>query len=1319
MSPSLDPKPQQPDDVVTREFRSEPAGATPPTPNGVGAVTSPPAAAAAGSLVGARFGDYELLTEIARGGMGAVYRARQLSLNRIVALKVVLAGRLASAAEVARFKAEAEAVANLDHPHIVPIYEVGEHEGHHFFSMKLIEGGSLAQTVGSGLWAVGSKDRQTESARLMATAARAVHHAHQRGILHRDIKPGNILLDLQGQPHVTDFGLARRVEGGSGLSQSGAIIGTPSYMAPEQAAASKNLSTAADVYGLGAVFYELLTGQPPFAAETPLETLMLVVQKEPAAPRTLTPSLDRDLETICLKCLDKSPARRYGSAEALADDLERWLHGEPIRARRSGALERAWKWARRRPAVAALAALLLLAVGVGVGGVVWQWQEALAARREAVVKAEDEAKARIAADVAAGVADKARIAAENSEKAADRAKGEAQNAAARETQARIDAVRDRDAKERAMKQIQGMRLAADAADAMTRDSGLALLLAVEGVQQHPSHLTWTTLNKAFDECREEQVVRGPQSGGHFVSASFDHEGKLRILAEDPFGVPIVRQGDGTWKMLQGPGRLFSHFRLSPDGKRVVSRLSGVTVLIHDDDEREYLYTDRVAHLWDAATGKELMRFRKHKDRIVSAEVSPDGKTVLTASWDGTARLWDAATGEQRYAYQKGDRSLLLATFSPNGQRALAVVANNNQGSSYPEKGAAPGTVDPEQLAFTRARKGGQPEVSGYTSGALNWTFGRGDPTLACLWSVVGEKPIELKVSAKVPEQPLHPTVAALSPDSKRVALGTKEGYVLVWDAAEGGEEKAVFAAEHTVTPKDILCLTFSPDGARLATGGHSGIVRTWNAVSGKELRAMQHTGMIIGLAFDPSGTFLLSYGMNGARLWNSVPGTEEAVLRGHTSWIKDGRFSTDGRVVTTDGETVRVWKLALKRLDRRLVKHESGGVTVLDYGPCGELLSAGGNGQVHLYAPGADKPVILGKNKHLGPIHSARFLSGDRIVTASDNCKVLSGAGGVLNDSAIHVWNAKTGEDLLALKEHETSAEFILAHPDGKRLLTASSGKTTSVRVGVFSTNSTGTGRIPRGVLREWSLDDGKLLRTLSSDPWAETHAWFTPANDGLLMLERGQGLRLRRLDLTTGAEKELFRTDKPPAHGIISPDQKWLVAAAAKEAIVFDLAGGRLHATLRGFPDAVHLGTFSPDSARLAMISRRLVYIWDLSKPKLLCVLEGHEDDVQNVVFSPDGKRAATVSRDGAVDVWDATTGMILALFRVGGGVKQLVFSPDGETIATGDRDGYVRLWPVDPWPAILGRRSRELTPEERRRYGLEQIGPAPERPLPLAVTP
>jgi peroxiredoxin/tetratricopeptide (TPR) repeat protein/tRNA A-37 threonylcarbamoyl transferase component Bud32 len=312
------------------------------------------------------FGDYELLEEIARGGMGVVFKARQKRPQRIVALKMILSGQLATPEQVRRFQFEAEQAAALDHPNIVPIYQVGDAHGRHYYSMKFIEGGNLAQRMAE------LRQNTRSAVRLLATVAKAVHFAHQRGILHRDLKPSNILLDKDDQPHVADFGLAKHLGGGDGASTlSGAVVGTPGYMAPEQASARKDLTTAADVYSLGAILYEVLTGRPPFRAESPLDTLFLALETEPVRPRVLQPRVSRDLETICLACLAKDPARRYASAEAFARDLERFLNGEPIRARRAGYVERSAKWARRRPAAAALLGVTGLAALAGSLGGWW------------------------------------------------------------------------------------------------------------------------------------------------------------------------------------------------------------------------------------------------------------------------------------------------------------------------------------------------------------------------------------------------------------------------------------------------------------------------------------------------------------------------------------------------------------------------------------------------------------------------------------------------------------------------------------------------------------------------------------------------------------------------------------------------------------------------------------------------------------------------------------------------------------------------------------------------------------------------------------
>src|SRR6185295_5137091 len=337
----------------------------------------PPAAKPKGPAVPA-LADYEILGEVARGGAGVIYRARQRSLNRTVALKMILSGEFASPDAVQRFRVEAEAAASLDHPNIVPIYQIGEENGQHFFSMKLVEGEILSRRIREKPMA------PRESARLVAIVARAIHYGHQRGILHRDLKPSNILITADATPYVVDFGLAKRVDVDEALTKTGDIMGTPSYMAPEQMEGKSTFTTAVDVYGLGGILYELLTGQPPFRGDTMASIMRKVLEEEPASPKSINPEVDPDLDTITLKCLEKSPGKRYATADQLAEDLERWLAGEPIQARAVTTWTRGLKWVRRRPATAALIAVSLLAlVTVAVGGVLFSIHTE-EARREAV-----------------------------------------------------------------------------------------------------------------------------------------------------------------------------------------------------------------------------------------------------------------------------------------------------------------------------------------------------------------------------------------------------------------------------------------------------------------------------------------------------------------------------------------------------------------------------------------------------------------------------------------------------------------------------------------------------------------------------------------------------------------------------------------------------------------------------------------------------------------------------------------------------------------------------------------------------------------------
>jgi serine/threonine-protein kinase len=358
---TLSPPPEVPR-TKTDAFFPPPSAATPPP-----AVTAQP-----------QIPGYEVEAVLGRGGMGIVFRARHLRLNRLVALKMLLGGAYAGAQDLARFQREAEAEAALRHPHIVQVHDVGEHDGRPYFTMELVEGGSLAQKL------AGTPLPARQAAALLATLAAAVQVAHEGGIVHRDLKPGNVLLAADGTPKISDFGLARRLEGGAGLTHTGIAMGTPSYMAPEQARGqTRAIGSAVDVYALGAILYELLTGRPPFHGETPAETVLQVIQQEPVPPSRLNPRVPRDLETICLKCLQKDPARRYATAAALADDLRRFGEGRPIQARPVGWGVRSWRWCRRNPTAAALLATALVLVGLASGGGMWLVQQRAERRAEA------------------------------------------------------------------------------------------------------------------------------------------------------------------------------------------------------------------------------------------------------------------------------------------------------------------------------------------------------------------------------------------------------------------------------------------------------------------------------------------------------------------------------------------------------------------------------------------------------------------------------------------------------------------------------------------------------------------------------------------------------------------------------------------------------------------------------------------------------------------------------------------------------------------------------------------------------------------------
>ncbi len=556
------------------------------------------------------FGDYEIRGELGSGAMGVVYKARQVSLNRTVALKMIRAGALAREDATRRFHNEAEAVARLDHPNIVPIYEVGEYDGKRYFSMKLIGGTCLSRTLSS--YSANPKN----IAKLMVTIAEAIHHAHQRGVLHRDLKPSNILLDEQGQPHVSDFGLAKCVEGDGSLTESGAVLGTPAYMAPEQAAGSTRLvTTLSDVYGLGSVLYALLACKPPFGGATAIETLDQVRHQQPVPPSRHNPKVPRDLEIVCLKCLDMDPRVRYPSAQALGAELRRFLAGEPIQARRASAFEKGWRWCRRRPVIAGLTAALIVAVLVRFIGTGLGLLAALRARQNAFNREQD---AREATELA---------------------------------EQRLYDVR--------MNLVQ--RFWENDYDELAQ-AGLDEQLAANKGGVDRRGFEWfywrRKISPAYvlDGIGDVKVVAFSHDGERLASAGTEQKVKVWNIASGQQiltlkghtrGVESVafspdgkRLASGSWDQtvkvwdaetgqetgtLEGHNQIVLSVMFSPDGKRLASR--GV---------------DQTAKVWDVEGGHEILTL-KGKNQTV--EFSPDGKRLASASSDGTVRVLIAGTGQ--------------------------------------------------------------------------------------------------------------------------------------------------------------------------------------------------------------------------------------------------------------------------------------------------------------------------------------------------------------------------------------------------------------------------------------------------------------------------------------------------------------------------------------------------------------------------------------------------------------------------------------------------------------------------------------------------
>jgi WD40 repeat protein len=1050
---------------------------------------------------------YEIVAELGRGGMGVVYQARQIALNRLVALKMILAGSYAAPPELARFRAEAEAVARLQHPNIVQIHEVGEWRAAAgspstpFFSLEFVDGGSLEQKLrGTPLPAL-------QSAALVETLAQAVHAAHERGIVHRDLKPANVLLARcdrrQGipvgsdpgaeaahyEPKITDFGLAKRLDVEAGPTQTGAILGTPSYMAPEQAGSNGQLvGPAADVYALGAILYELLTGRPPFRAATPLDTVLQVLSEEPVPPGRLRPKLPRDLQTICLKCLEKEPPKRYVSAAALADDLRRFQIGEAILARPAGAAERTLKWARRRPAVAGLLlAVLLSAIGLLVGGV---WFTA---------KLQDERD----------LARREQKEADRQRHLAEQAQTEAAGKAAAEVKARQEAVQ--------------ARRRAEAAQYATT-LGLAERAFLE------NNLGWTEdlLNGCQRDLRnwEHRYLRNAcqhrmrtfTGHAHAVwSVCFSPDGQ-RLASADWDPSHSNQPGEvKVWEVTSGQAILtlrghaggITNVCYSPDGRQVASASTDGTVRVWDATAGRETYTlkghtdavwcvcyspdgqrlvsggkDRTVKVWDAATGRATLSLQGHGLEVWNVCFSPDGRRLASSSGDmdtpsrpGEVKLWDLATGRPTHSLQGHTGGVTSIAFSPDSRRLASASLGDPEGSGRPGEvkvwDAASGQ---ETVVFKRHIKWVWAVC--FSQDGRQLASASNDGTIKIWDAVTGQEVLTLKGHTS------GVTCLCFSPDGRRLASASKDRSVKVW-AIDAGPEPFGLPGQTAFAVR--VCP--SPDGRRLALAGRSPLVTLWDALSGQRILCLKgHTGGVFDVCFSPDGRRLASASADRTvKIWDATTGTNAVTLRGHTTGVRCVSFSPDGWLVASAGEdsTIKVWDASTGR-EILTLKGHAGGITCLAFSPDGARLASSS----------ADKTV---KTWDLGTGRELRtFLGHAAMVTcvcfSPDGTRLVSASGGEPDNPSqpgeIRIWDVTNGKETLALKRHADVVTTVCFSPDGKRLASGSADPQTPDKPGEVKVWDAVTGHelltLKVHTVGVWCVrfsSDGQRLISASGDP--------------------------------------------------------------------------------------------------------------------------------------------------------------------------------------------------------------------------------------------
>jgi WD40 repeat protein len=853
---------------------------------------------------------YEIVGELGRGGMGVVYRARQILLNRPCALKMILAGAHVDDLAALRFLAEAEAVARLKHPNIVQIYHVGDADGLPYFELEYVEAGSLDKRLDGTPWTA------RRAAELVEVLARGVAEAHRQGIVHRDLKPGNVLMAADGTPKITDFGLAKALNTDIALTATDLIMGSPSYMAPEQAEGkARQVGPLADVYALGAILYELLTGRPPFRSATVLETLQQVKAAEPVSPRRLLPGLPRDIETIALKCLHKDPAKRYDSACVLGEDLRRFLSGEPIVARPVSVWERSARWVRRKPALSALGAALLVAVAGMLGMGVWSYHQIRQSRDNAIA---DSYRALLGETRAVRLAQRPgwreitrknllRLAALDTRQ---RDFGELRNEAVSgvgrldvRLASRLSAHEyfvygldfSPDGQTLASSGFDGriclwelergklirtvVDPTAETADPWTKGAPMPAARFRPGADPTGRYLAYTTRSRSV-QTLEWGSARAPftslAADAQPRDLAFDRAGDILAVSWSDGNVRLHDASTGASQWIvdcgtRASGEFYRRIALDPRGNRLATEGPDHTVQVHDlksaappwilgrhrgtirgldfSPDGRVLATaseDRSAKLWDVETRQELMTLQGHTSKVVSLDFSPDGRLIATSGDDETLRLWDAQTGHPLMVLEPDVGNLQSVAFSPDGRRLAAACAD---------------------IVVYELTGGGPRSLSGRGYWVRDLAYHPTQPLLAA--KTRDPEVVIWDLATRRERQPFQASFEAaslaFSPDSRHLAITPRwhfnpqlDGPPLLLLNAQTGERRAEFAGV-------FFCNScFDPAGARLATGERDGTVRVRDVASGRVLCKVKHSGTVSGLAFLEGGRQLVVTELGGA-----------------------------------------------------------------------------------------------------------------------------------------------------------------------------------------------------------------------------------------------------------------------------------------------------------------------------------------------------------------------------------------------------------------------------------------------------------------------